>query len=105
MYIHYYKLTPPNSFARFTRFTRFARPSLKMRLAIARRSLVEDEFVETAKAVLAKAEKLGKKIILPSDVIVADKVSERSELALRKTRVNPLNSFGSLVSLVSLVLH
>jgi len=68
-------------------------------------SLVEDDFVETAKAVLAKAEKLGKKIILPSDVIVADKVSERSELALRKTRVNPLNSFGSLVSLVSLVLH
>ena len=39
-------------------------------------SLVEDDFVETAKAVLAKAEKLGKKIILPSDVIVADKVSE-----------------------------
>ena len=35
-------------------------------------SLVEDEFVDTAKAVLAKAEKLGKTIILPKDVVVAD---------------------------------
>merc|ERR1711957_595331 len=30
-------------------------------------SLVEDEFVETAKEVLAKAERLGKQILLPSD--------------------------------------
>jgi phosphoglycerate kinase len=36
-------------------------------------SLVEDDFVETAKGVLAKAEKLGKKILLPSDIVVADK--------------------------------
>jgi len=36
-------------------------------------SLVEDDFVETAKEVLAKAEKLGKTILLPSDIIVADK--------------------------------
>ncbi len=36
-------------------------------------SLVEDDFVETAKEVMAKAEKLGKEIILPSDIIVADK--------------------------------
>jgi phosphoglycerate kinase len=36
-------------------------------------SLVEDDFVETAKEVMAKAEKLGKKILLPSDIIVADK--------------------------------
>ena len=35
-------------------------------------SLVEDEFVETAKEVMAKAEKLGKTILLPSDIIVAD---------------------------------
>ena len=35
-------------------------------------SLVEDDFVETAKEVLAKAEKLGKKILLPSDIIIAD---------------------------------
>lgn len=35
-------------------------------------SLVEDDFVETAKEVLAKAEKLGKTILLPSDIIIAD---------------------------------
>lgn len=38
-------------------------------------SLVEDDFVETAKEVLAKAEKLGKKVLLPSDIIVADAFS------------------------------
>jgi len=36
-------------------------------------SLVEDDFVETAKDVMAKAEKAGVQIILPSDVVVADK--------------------------------
>lgn len=36
-------------------------------------SLVEDDFVDTAKEVLAKAEKLGKEILLPSDIVVADK--------------------------------
>jgi len=35
-------------------------------------SLVEDDFVETAKAVLDKAEKLGKEILLPTDNVVAD---------------------------------
>jgi len=35
-------------------------------------SLVEDDFVETAKEVLAKAEKLGKEIILPLDIVIAD---------------------------------
>lgn len=35
-------------------------------------SLVEDDFVETAKEVMAKAEKLGKEILLPSDIIIAD---------------------------------
>merc|ERR1712106_410005 len=35
-------------------------------------SLVEDDFVQTAKDVLAKAEKLGKEIILPSDIVIAD---------------------------------
>merc|ERR1711865_860614 len=34
-------------------------------------SLVEDEF-ETAKEVLAKAERLGKQILLPSDIVIAD---------------------------------
>merc|ERR1712032_231012 len=35
-------------------------------------SLVEDDFVETAKAVLEKAENLGKEILLPEDIVVAD---------------------------------
>jgi phosphoglycerate kinase len=38
-------------------------------------SLVEDEFVDTAKQVLEKAEMLKKKILLPSDIIVADSFS------------------------------
>jgi phosphoglycerate kinase len=38
-------------------------------------SLVEDDYVETAKDVLAKAEKLGKKILLPSDIVIADAFS------------------------------
>jgi len=42
-------------------------------------SLVEDDFVETAKNVLAKAEKLGKQIILPSDIVVADTFSPDAE--------------------------
>lgn len=36
-------------------------------------SLVEDDFVATAKDVLAKAEKLGKEVILPVDIVIADK--------------------------------
>ena len=35
-------------------------------------SLVEDDFVETAKEVMDKAEKLGKIILLPSDIVIAD---------------------------------
>lgn len=36
-------------------------------------SLVEDDFVDTAKEVMEKAESLGKEILLPSDIVVADK--------------------------------
>lgn len=49
-------------------------------------SLVEDDFVETAKAVLAKAERLGKEILLPIDIIVADSFS-----ATAKTQVVPVD--------------
>merc|ERR1712084_170004 len=42
-------------------------------------SLVEDDFVDTAKAVLEKAEKEGKQIILPSDIVVADSFSPDAE--------------------------
>jgi phosphoglycerate kinase len=41
-------------------------------------SLVEDDFVDTAKDVLAKAEKLGKEIILPVDIVVADKFDKEA---------------------------
>merc|ERR1719486_1809494 len=36
-------------------------------------SLVEEDFIDTAKAVMEKAEKLGKDLILPVDIVVADK--------------------------------
>merc|ERR1711992_304713 len=36
-------------------------------------SLVEEDFVDTAKDVLKKADDLGKQILLPSDIVVADK--------------------------------
>merc|ERR1712071_402497 len=42
-------------------------------------SLVEDDFVETAKEVMAKAEKLGKTILLPSDIVVADKFDKDAD--------------------------
>lgn len=42
-------------------------------------SLVEDDFVETAKEVLAKAEKLGKTILLPSDIVIANEFSPDAE--------------------------
>lgn len=42
-------------------------------------SLVEDDFVDTAKDVLSKAEKLGKTILLPVDIVVADKFDKDAE--------------------------
>lgn len=45
-------------------------------------SLVEDDFVETAKEVLEKAEKLGKEIFLPSDIVVADDFSPTANTQL-----------------------
>lgn len=35
-------------------------------------SLVEYDFIETAKEVMAKANKLGKQILLPTDIVIAD---------------------------------
>mmetsp|Transcript_20097 Transcript_20097/g.30610 ORF Transcript_20097/g.30610 Transcript_20097/m.30610 type:complete len:441 (+) Transcript_20097:99-1421(+) len=43
-------------------------------------SLVEDDYVETAKEVMAKAEKLGKEILLPSDIIIADAFSAEANV-------------------------
>jgi phosphoglycerate kinase len=42
-------------------------------------SLVEDDFVQTAKDVMAKAEKLGKEILLPVDIVIADKFAPDAE--------------------------
>merc|ERR1712232_1373640 len=42
-------------------------------------SLVEEDFVDTAKAVMEKAEKLGKDIVLPVDIVVADKFDAVAE--------------------------
>ena len=39
-------------------------------------SLLEDEFIGTAKAVMEKADRLRKQIILPSDIVIADAFSE-----------------------------
>lgn len=38
-------------------------------------SLCEDDFIDTAKEVMAKAEKLGKEILLPVDIVIADRFS------------------------------
>jgi phosphoglycerate kinase len=43
-------------------------------------SLVEEDFIETAKEVMAKAEKLGKEILLPSDIIIADKFDKDANI-------------------------
>merc|ERR1712130_494113 len=42
-------------------------------------SLCEDDFLDTAQKVLAKAESLGKEILLPSDIVVADKFDAEAE--------------------------
>lgn len=41
-------------------------------------SLVEDDYVDTAKAVMKKADKLGKKLLLPVDIVVADKFDAKA---------------------------
>jgi len=51
------------------------------------KSLVEDDYVDTAKTVMEKAKKLGKLIILPSDIVVADAFS-----ADANTQIVPFSS-------------
>lgn len=52
-------------------------------------SLVEDDFVDTAKEVLEKAEKLGKTILLPSDIIVANEFSPDADTQIVKAEEIP----------------
>merc|ERR1711992_220483 len=57
-------------------------------------SLVEDDFVDTAKEVMAKAEKLGKQILLPSDIIVADSFSADAKTQTVKADAIPAGWMG-----------
>jgi len=52
-------------------------------------SLVEDDFVDIAKGVLAKAEKLGKEIILPSDIVIADDFSKTANTQIVSAEAIP----------------
>jgi phosphoglycerate kinase len=52
-------------------------------------SLVEDDFIETAKEVMEKADTLGKQILLPSDIIVADKFAPDAETQIVKADAIP----------------
>lgn len=47
-------------------------------------SLVEDDYVDTAKKTLEKAEKMGKKIMLPVDIVVADKFDKDANTQIVK---------------------
>ena len=52
-------------------------------------SLVEEDFIDTAKEVMAKAEKLGKEILLPSDIVIADKFAPDAESKVVKADAIP----------------
>ena len=52
-------------------------------------SMAEDDFVETAKAVMAKAEANGKQLILPSDIVVADAFSADANTQVVKADAIP----------------
>lgn len=47
-------------------------------------SMVEDDLVETASALMKKAEEMGVKILLPSDVVLADKFDNDANTAVAK---------------------
>lgn len=42
-------------------------------------SLVKNNFVDTAKEVMSKADKLGKEIVLPVDVVIGDKFDKDAD--------------------------
>ncbi|GMI46300.1 hypothetical protein TrCOL_g2772 [Triparma columacea] len=52
-------------------------------------SMAEDDFVETAKAVMAKAEANGKQLILPTDIVVADAFSADANTQVVKADAIP----------------
>jgi len=52
-------------------------------------SLVEDDFIETAKKVMAKAEATGKQLILPCDIVVADNFAADANIQVVKQDAIP----------------
>lgn len=57
-------------------------------------SLVEDNYLETAKDVLAKADELGVKIFLPEDSIIADDFSNDANIKVCKSEDIPAGWMG-----------
>ena len=57
-------------------------------------SLVEDDFIETAKEVMAKADKLGKELILPVDIVIADKFAADAETKIVPFDAIPVGWMG-----------
>ena len=57
-------------------------------------SLVEDDYLETAKDVLAKAEELGVKIFLPEDSIIADNFSNEANTEVKASSEIPSGWMG-----------
>ena len=57
-------------------------------------SLVEEDFVDTAKEVMAKAEELGKEILLPSDIVVADKFDKEADTQIVSSDAIPEGWMG-----------
>jgi len=57
-------------------------------------SLVEEDFIDTAKEVMAKAEKLGKEILLPSDIVVADKFDKEADTQIVSSDAIPEGWMG-----------
>lgn len=58
------------------------------------KSLVEEDFIDTAKSLLEKAEQQGVEILLPLDHVVADEFSETAKPALIKDVNIPGNKIG-----------
>ena len=57
-------------------------------------SLVEDDYIQTAKDVMAKADELGKDILLPVDIIVADKFDKDANTQVVAVDAIPVGWMG-----------
>ena len=57
-------------------------------------SLVEDEYIDTARKIIAKAKKLGTNLILPVDTVIADKFDNDANIKTTKVDEIPDNWMG-----------